>query len=51
MVIYTGIYPKLSLTALIHLPQFTGFNGNGIVLLLCIFETSVLNMTNVKTVI
>ena len=26
--IYTGIYPKLPLTAVIHLPLFTCFNEN-----------------------
>ena len=36
--IYTGIYRKLHLTAVIHLPVPM---KNSIVLLLCIFETSV----------
>ena len=38
-VIYSGIYHKLPLTAIIHLPLFTCFNNkNSKVLLLCIFE-------------
>ena len=36
--IYTGLHPKQPLTALIHLPVSV---KNSIVLLLCIFETSV----------
>ena len=40
--IYTSKYPKLSLNAVICLLLFTCFNENSIVLLLCIFETTVI---------
>ena len=40
--VYTSEYPKLSLTAVICLLLFNRFNENSIVLLLCMFETTVI---------
>ena len=47
--INTGILHKLPLTAVIHVPLFTCFNKNSIILSLCIFETSVIFEIYVST--